>query len=123
MRAEHVGGERLACVGPRLPDVRRARAVEDGGGPQVGQGPRHGRAVDKIHVTAPPADGGHAAGGQEIDQVAAGETAGAGDKHRSQDFERSRTNGGHFVSRSDSVGEDTGHAMPIRGSFHMNPDS
>lgn len=32
-------------------------------------------------------------------------------------------NGGHFVSRSATSGDDTGQSMASAGSFHMNPDS
>lgn len=97
--------------------------MKHGRRPQAGHGTGHARTVQKIDVAAPPPNHVRAAGGEKIDKMAAGETAGACHKDRSHGVERSRTNGGHFMSRSDSVGVEIGQAMPIRGSFHMNPDS
>ena len=62
--------------------------MEHDGRCQIGERPGHRLTVEEIDVAAPPSEDVRARAGQEIDEVAAGEPAGACDEHWSQDVVR-----------------------------------
>src|ERR1700737_5493242 len=124
MRPEHVRRERLPRIVPRLPDMRRSRAVKARRGAQLGSGLRHGSGVEEIDVLSSPACNSDARFNEEIDKMAARKPTATSDQNGSQDLAQlANTSGGHLRARSERTGEVTGQLMASFGSFHMIPDS
>ena len=124
MRSEDIGRQRFPGIQPRLANVRGAGAVIDRAGSQRRQRLCDRFTIEQIDVLPAPACDRDAGFRKELDEMAAGKPAGTRHENGAQDWATAViTNGGHRLSRSESVGAEVGQSMASRGSFHMMPDS
>jgi len=122
MRAQHVGGHCLTGFVPRSSHVRGTRAVKDRRRPKDSDRPFDRPPIEQVDVLPAPARHGRAGFSEKIDEMTACESGRPGYQDVAHDSDLGE-NGGHLLSRSESVGEETGQSMARDGSFDMNPDS
>ena len=122
MRAEHVGSQRRACFVPRRSHVRGTGTVKDRRRPKNSDRPFDRPPIEQVDILTTPASHRRAGFSEKIEEMAACESSRARYQDVAQDADLAE-NGGHLLSRSESVGEETGQSMARAGSFHMNPDS
>ena len=122
MRAQHVGGQCLTGFVPRLSNVRDTRAVKDRRRPKGSDRLFDRPPVEQVDILPAPPRHRCAGFSEKIEEMTACESSRPGDQDIAHDSDLGE-NGGHLLSRSESVGEETGQSMARAGSFHMNPDS
>ena len=102
--------------------MRGTGAVKDLRRPKIGDRPFDRPPVEQIDVLPAPTRHRRAGCSEKIDEMAACESGCPGYQDVAHDSDPGE-NGGHLLSRSESVGEEIGQLMARVGSFHMNPDS